>query len=67
MDLEWPSDILIQERTITTIIGPPQVVIAGLDSCSGIIRRYPLQYVCSNYSQRFGGLPCVSSNEQSGY
>jgi hypothetical protein len=50
MDLEWHAGILIPERTTTVIIGPPQVVIEGLDHCSSTIQRYPLLYVCSNFS-----------------
>jgi hypothetical protein len=56
MDLEWRADILIPERTVTVIMGPPQVVIEGLDHCSSAIRRYPLLYVCSNFS---GILSCL--------
>jgi hypothetical protein len=51
MDLEWHADILIPERMITVITGPPQVVIDGLDYCRGTIRRYPLLYLCSNFSR----------------
>ncbi len=50
MDLEWPGDICIPERTITAIIGPSSILEAGLNSCSGTMRRYPFLYVCSNYS-----------------
>ena len=50
MDLEWPGDICIPERTITSIIGPTSIIEEGLNSCSGIMRRYPFLYVCSNYS-----------------
>ncbi|HVP94007.1 MAG TPA: hypothetical protein VMS89_02430 [Methanoregulaceae archaeon] len=41
---------------ITVITGPPQVVIDGLDCCRGTIRRYPLLYVCSNFSRVLPGL-----------
>ena len=50
MDLEWPGDICIPERTITVIIGPSSILEAGLNSSSGTMRRYPFLYVCSNYS-----------------
>ncbi|MEI7433717.1 MAG: hypothetical protein WCJ93_05640 [Methanomicrobiales archaeon] len=50
MDLEWPGDICIPERTITVIIGPTSILETGLNSCSGTMRRYPFLYVCSNYS-----------------
>jgi hypothetical protein len=56
MDLEWHPDMLIPERMITVITGPSQVVIEGLNSCSGTIRRYPLLYVCSNFSRVLPGL-----------
>ena len=56
MDLEWHPDILIPERAITVITGPPRVVIAGLDCSRGTIRRYPLLYVCSNFSRVLPGL-----------
>ncbi len=51
MDLEWHPDILIPERSITVITGPRQVVIDGLDRSKGTIRRYPLLFVCSNFSR----------------
>jgi hypothetical protein len=51
MDLEWPHDIQISERTITVITGPPRIVTDGLDSSRDVIRRYPFLYVCSNYSE----------------
>ena len=50
MDLEWPGDICIPERTITVIIGPSCILEAGLNSSIGTMRRYPFLYVCSNYS-----------------
>ena len=50
MDLEWPGDICIPERTITVIIGPSNILEEGLNSSSGTMRRYPFLYVCSNYS-----------------
>lgn len=50
MDLEWPGYITIPERAITIIIGPSSVIEEGLNSSSGIMRRYPFLYVCSNYS-----------------
>jgi len=56
MDLEWPGDICIPERTITVIIGPSRILEAGLNSCSTTMRRYPFLYVCSNYS---GVLPNI--------
>ena len=56
MDLEWQPDILIPERTITMITSPSQIVINGLNSCSGTMRRYPLLYVCSNFSRVLPGL-----------
>ena len=56
MDLEWHPDILVPERMITAIVGPPQVVIDGLNSCRLTMRRYPLLYVCSNYSRVLPGL-----------
>jgi hypothetical protein len=51
MDLEWQPDILIPERMITVITGPRRVVIDGLDRSKGTIRRYPLLFVCSNFSR----------------
>jgi len=51
MDLEWHPDILIPERMITVITGPRRVVIDGLDRSRGTIRRYPLLFVCSNFSR----------------
>ena len=50
MDLDWAGDICIQERTITVIIGPSGILEEGLNSCSGVMRRYSFLYVCSNYS-----------------
>jgi hypothetical protein len=50
MDLEWPDDLCIPERSITTIIGPSSIIEAGLNSSSGMMRRYPFLYACSNYS-----------------
>ncbi len=50
MDLEWPGNICIPERTITAIIGPNGILEEGLNSCSSMMRRYPFLYVCSNYS-----------------
>ena len=56
MDLEWHPDILIPERMITVITGPPQIAVDGLDSSRGTIRHYPLLYVCSNFSRVLPGL-----------
>lgn len=50
MDLEWYPDIIIPERMITVIIGPPQVMAGGMDHGYRIIQRYPFLYTCSNYS-----------------
>lgn len=50
MDLEWPGCISIPERAITIIIGPSSILEEGLNSSSGMMRRYPFLYVCSNYS-----------------
>jgi hypothetical protein len=50
MDLEWYPDILVPERMITVIIGPPRVMADGMDHCGGMIRRFPFLYACSNYS-----------------
>ena len=50
MDLEWPGDICIPERTITAIVGPSCIIEEGLNSSSGTMHRYPFLYVCSNYS-----------------
>ncbi|MEI6840982.1 MAG: hypothetical protein WCK53_06935 [Methanomicrobiales archaeon] len=56
MDLEWPGDICIPERTITAINGPSRILAEGLNSCSATMRRYPFLYVCSNYSAVLPGL-----------
>ncbi len=50
MDLELQPDILVPERMITVIIGPPQVMADSMDHCSGMMRRFPFLYACSNYS-----------------
>jgi hypothetical protein len=50
MDLEWYPDIIVPERMITVIIGPPQVMADGMDHCGRMIRRFPFLYACSNYS-----------------
>jgi hypothetical protein len=50
MDLEWYPDVIVPERMITVIIGPPQVMADGMDHCRGMMRRFPFLYVCSNYS-----------------
>jgi hypothetical protein len=50
MDLEWPDDLCIPERSLTTIIGPSSIIEAGLNSSSGMMRRYTFLYACSNYS-----------------
>lgn len=50
MELEWPGDICIPERTMTAIIGPAGILEKGLNSCSDTMRRYSFLYVCSNYS-----------------
>jgi hypothetical protein len=50
MDIEWYPDILVPERMITVIIGPPRIMAEGMDHCCGTIRRFPFLYTCSNYS-----------------
>lgn len=50
MDLEWYPGILVPERMITVIIGPPRIMADGMDHCGGMIRRFPFLYACSNYS-----------------
>jgi len=50
MDLEWYPGIIVPERMITVIIGPPQVMADGMDHYCGMIRRFPFLYACSNYS-----------------
>ncbi len=50
MDLSWPHGIELPDRSLTVVIGPPAVPIAGINRCRDL-SRYPFLYVCSNFSR----------------
>lgn len=55
MDLFWPYGIDLPDRSLTAILGPPAVPLAGINRCRDL-SRYPFLYVCGNFSRILTGI-----------